>query len=1076
LARSLCRGSITEGHQVKCRSCGFANVAAARFCVSCGKELEIINSAGPEAERRHVCVLFCDLVGSTALSHRLDAEDMRDLVYSYQQTCEAVVRRHDGFVAQYRGDSIEVYFGYPRAHEDDASRVVCCALEMLEAVAQLAFTSKLDIRVRIGVDSGRVVVGALGSQHLAVGETPNVAARIQAEAAPGEVVISDSLWRLLPATIAVEPMGARMLKGVEHPVKLFKVVASGGQAAGHNKSRTPFVGRALERERVQEIWSRAKTGIPQYAFLRGEPGIGKSRLVELIRDDIRDDRADVLVARCTPVTAATALHPLIELVGLRLGLEMASPEERATRIAARVTELGLWAQEAVPLLASILAVPVDTSKWPAPDLSPQRTRQRTMDILIEAFRALGRESPVLLVLEDLHWADPSTIELIGQLILSEQESRHMVLLTARPDFMPSWASASNVTKIELEPLNHQEAETFIRKVAGDKPLPPDVVWQIRERAAGNPLFLEEITRSVIESGTLVERENAWEVVGTWSPELVPASMQASLMAFIDRLGEVKPLFQLAAALGREFSLDLLASASQLPPEEVRRQLAVMVQSGLVYHQGDTSPNYTFKHALVRDAAYDSLLRTTRQRYHARIAEVLVAHFPELGQTRPELLAHHLSGAGFHAEAAAHWQAAGENAAKRSAVHEAVAHLRRALATLEQLPDEPARRDRELSVLIALAPMLMAAHGWAAPQVSETCRRAIDLGQRLGAGNRIFPVLRGLWTNQFVGGRLREAMETAQQVRTMGLASEDPILAIIGHDATSYTHFYRAEYERAIAEADVGLKCCSFDMDFNIARSFHISAVSSMLITKASALWMQGRQDDGIAIVNDMVAHARSLRHPPSIATALATAMFFSLYDRDWKRLFAFADEVYTLSRAEGFAMWTANAGLHRGRARIGLGEADAGVAEVLEWGALFSQTGSGVIEGSTTSMVCEALHMAGRPEEALVASAEGERRAQAGLVGVMVPEIFRTRGDILYDLERLDDADRAYRRAVACARGQGARSLELRGLTSLLELRLKRGQPGDLPTELRRLVDGMSCSPDRPDVLKARCLVAELCD
>jgi class 3 adenylate cyclase/tetratricopeptide (TPR) repeat protein len=1047
-----------------------------RFCGGCGKELEIINGAGPEAERRHVFVLFCDLVGSTPLSHRLDAEDLRDLVNSYQRSCEAVVRRHDGFVAQYRGDSIEVYFGYPRAHEDDASRVVRCALAMLEAVAQLASTTKQDIRVRIGVDCGHVVVGALGSQHLAVGETPNIAARIQAEAAPGEVAVSDSLWELLPSTIAVEPMGTRRLKGVERPVKLFKVVASGGQAAGPNKPRTPFVGRARERERVRDIWSRAKSGVPQFAFLRGEPGIGKSRLVELIRDDIRDDRADVLVARCTPVTADTALHPLIELMGLRLGLERASPEERATRIAERMTALGFDSKEAVPLLASILSVPIDPTRWPAPKLSPQRARQRTMDILIEAFHALGRQGPVLFVLEDLHWADPSTIELMGQLILSELNSRHMALLTARPEFKPTWAAATNVTEIELEPLHSQEAETFIRKAARDKPLPPDVVWQIRERAAGNPLFLEEITRAVTESGALIERDDAWEVVGTWSPELVPASMQASLMARIDRLGEVRPLFQLAAAVGREFSLDLLASASQLSADEVRRQLEVMLQSGLVYQHGDTSPIYTFKHALVRDAAYDSLLRATRQRYHARIAEVLVASFPELGQTRPELLAHHLSGAGFHADAAAHWQAAGENAAKRSAVHEAVAHLRRALVTLEQLPEDATRSDRELSVLISLAPMLMAAHGWAAPQVGETCRRAIDLGRRLGAGNRIFPVLRGLWTNQFVGGRLRDAMETAEQVLAMGLASGDPILVSIGRDATSYTHFYRGEYEEAIAEAQIGLQHCSFDMDFHIARSFHISAVSSMLITKASALWMQGQQGDGIAIVNDMVAHARSIRHPGSIATALATAMFFSLYDRDWKRLFAFADEVYDLSRAEGFAMWTANAGLHRGRARIGLGQVDAGVAEVLEWGALFRQTGSGVIEGSTTSMVSEAMHMAGRSEEALVVSAEGERRAQAGLVGVMLPEIFRTRGDILLELERLDEADHAYRRAVACARGQGARSLELRALTSLLDLHLKRGQPGDLPAELRRAMDAMLCSPDRPDLVKARCLLARICN
>ena len=698
-----------------------------------------------------------------------------------------------------------------------------------------------------------------------------------------------------------------------------------------------------------------------------------------------------------------------------------------------------------------------------------------MDILIEALHVLARRGPVLFIIEDLHWADSSSVELLRQLIASPHSASLMALLTARPEFMPTWAAATNVTEVELEALDPAESETFIRKVARGKPLPPEVVWRIRERAAGNPLFLEEITRSVMESGALVEREHAWELVGMLSSDVVPASMEASLMARIDRLGEARSLLQLAATLGREFSYDLLVAVAQSPEKTVRRHLASMLQSGLVFRHGDASPVCTFKHALVRDAAYDSLLRATRQRYHARIADVLVARFPELGQSRPELLAHHLSGAGFHADAAAHWQAAGENAAKRSAVNEAVAHLRRALATLEQLPEGPGRIDRELSVLTALAPMLMAAHGWAAPQVGETCRRAIDLGRRLEVQDRIFPVLRGLWTNQFVGGRLHDAMETASQVLAMGLAAGDAMLVSIGRDATSYTRYYRGEYEEAIAEAQVGLRHCSFDINVQIARSFQISAMSSMLITKASALWMQGRQDEGIAIVNDLVAHARMLRHPPSIATALATAMFFCLYDRDWKRLFAFADEVYDLSRAEGFAMWTANAGLHRGRARIGLGKVDAGVAEVLEWGALFRQTGSGVIEGSTTSMVSEAMHMADQSEEALQVSAEGERRAQAGLVRVMVPEIFRTRGDILLDLERPDEADQAYRRATACARAQGARSLELRALTSLLDLHLTRGDPADLPAELHRTMDAMVCRPDRPDLITARSLLARIC-
>ncbi|HYC24608.1 MAG TPA: hypothetical protein VEC58_01105, partial [Roseiarcus sp.] len=632
------------------------------------------------------------------------------------------------------------------------------------------------------------------------------------------------------------------------------------------------------------------------------------------------------------------------------------------------------------------------------------------------------------------------------------------------------------TKIELDALDPSDAEVLIRRVAHDKPLPPDLLWQIRERAAGNPLFLEEVTRSVMESGALVEQERSWELIGALSSEMVPASMEASIMARIDRLGEARALFQLGATLGREFSEDLLVAVAELPKESVRGQLKKMLDSGLIFRHEGPSVVYAFKHALVRDAAYNSLVRATRQRHHARIAEVLAERFPEVSRNRPELLAHHLSGASVHAEAATHWHAAGQTAARRSAVREAVAHFRRALADLEWLPLDDARREKELSVLTALAPVLTMAYGWASPEVADTSRRAIDLGTKLGARAGVFTALWALWTNQFVGGRLDEAMETAEQVLAMAEAADNPLLLSVGRNASCYTRYYRGEYDRAIAEARIGLAGCPFEMDRQIAHTFQASATTSMLISRGSALWMQGRQDEGLAVVNDMIAHAQSLRHIPSIATALASAMFFSFYDRDWNRMFALADEVHDLSRAEGFAMWAANAGMHRGRARIGLGEVEVGLAEVLEWGALFRQTGSGILEGSTTSMMSEALHMTGHSEEALVVSGEGERRAKTGVVRVMEPEIYRTRGNILRDLGRLDEADEAYTLAAASARAQGALSLELRALTSLLDLRTSLGRSGALPDQLRRVVAAMACSPDRPDLVAAEEALARVGD
>ena len=532
-----------------CPSCKFANPPAARFCGGCGIRLEATAVAPPEVERRHLCLVFCDLVGSTPLSQALDAEDLLDVLGSYRHACEAIVHRHDGFLAAYHGDGIEIYFGYPRAHEDDASRAVCCALDILEAIRLLAKATKVDLRVRIGIDSGRVVVGALGStSRLAVGETPNIAARVQAEASPGEVVVTSSLRRRLPETFALESIGLRALKGIERPIELFRIVAGERETTSLATGRTPYIGRASQRDRIRELWAQATSDAAQFLLLRGEPGIGKSRLVELVRDEIARDRADLLFARCAPVTTDTALHPIVELIGSRVGFEGAAPDERAARLANRLTELGVDPAEALPLLASVLSIPVDPEIWPAPALSPQRARQRTMDILVAMVVALTRRGPVLLVVEDLHWADPSSVELLSQLIGSLRTPGLMALLTARPEFSPTWADAANVTTVELGSLDRAESEIFIRRVARDKPMPPELVWKVRERAAGNPLFLEEITRSILESGALVEREHAWELVGVLSSEVVPDSINASLMARFDRLGEARPLFQLAATL------------------------------------------------------------------------------------------------------------------------------------------------------------------------------------------------------------------------------------------------------------------------------------------------------------------------------------------------------------------------------------------------------------------------------------------------------------------------------------------------------------------------------------------------
>jgi class 3 adenylate cyclase/tetratricopeptide (TPR) repeat protein len=1021
--------------------------------------------------------MFCDIVGATMMSERIDPEDMRELLAIYHHTCAEVVRRFDGCLAALLGDGVVVYFGYPMAHEDDAVRAVRCGLEIQAAIQERARGAVQPFEVRVGVHRGRVVVGALGGgsgiQTMAIGETPNLAARLQAEAKPGEVVVSDTLWRLVQWTFRSESLGVRSLKGIQRPVEIHRIleylpVASPKAVASY------FVGRSQELGSIRARWQRVLEGHSQVVLLSGEPGIGKTRLIQRMVTEFDVDSITVMEAHCTPFTTDTPFHPLAALMRSRLALEGLNSSRQLEQLARRLGELGLPRQEALPLLAMFLSIEVDPDQWPRlADMSPVRRRQRTIDLLCEALLGIAAAAPVLLIIEDLHWADPSTIDLLHQQIALQQNTRVLMLLSARPEFRPPWAAAENVSEIMLDALDGTEAESFIRIVAADKPMPPEVVRQIRLRSAGNPLFLEEITRSVMESTSLVERDKTWELVGPLSTDVVPASMEAALMARIDHLGAARPLLQLGATLGREFSIDLLLAVASMEEATVERHLNRMVDEGFLHLIGGTPPVYTFKHALVQDAAYESLLRSTRQEHHARIAEVMAEQFPELARSRSELLAHHLSGAGRYAEAATHWQAAGEAAAERSAVNEAVEHLRRGLADLEQLPQAAERWHSELSLHTALAPVQMAVHGWASAFVERTCLRAIELAGHLGADQRRFAPLWGLWSNQFVAGRLREAMQSANQVLELAADSGVRMYAVTARHATSYTRYYRGEYEQALKEAEIGLDLNSFEQDREIANLFQLSSAVATMTAKGCSLWMLGHQKEGIAVMDQMLKWARDLNHPPSIAAALAFIMHFCFYDRDWHRVLAFAEELLDLSSAEGYALWRADAGMFRAKAILELRIDGADLSDVLEWYALFQQTGSDVICSTTTCINTEELHRVGRSEEALRQSGIGEKRAEEGHVGVMVPEIIRTRGDILSDLGRSQEADEAYDLAVQSARSQGALSLELRALTSLLAHRLGHGGARERLPELRQALERMETAAGRPDPMKAHALLAK---
>jgi class 3 adenylate cyclase len=711
----------------------------------------------PEAERRQLTVLFCDLVDSTPLAGQLDPEDLREVVRAYQRTCAVVIDHFDGHIAQYLGDGLLVYFGYPAAHEDDALRAVRAGLGMVEAIGRLNTRLERErgvrLAVRIGVHTGLVVVGEIGggAKHelLALGETPNLAARLQGLAAPDTVVISGTTFRLIQGLFECHELGPQTLKGVATPVRVYQVISESGaqsrlEAVGPT-GLTPLVGREQEVGLLLERWAQVKEGLGQVVWLSGEAGIGKSRLVQVLKDHVANEPHLRWECRCSPYYQNSAFYPLIDLWQRVLRLTSDDPPDdklrkleealvltpsppMGERVGVRGREERL---EMVPLFASLLSLPLP-ERYPALTMPPQRQKQKTMEAVLHVLQALAARQPVLFIVEDLHWGDPSTLELLSLLIDQGPTARILTLLVFRPEFRPPWGFRAYVTPMRLVRLPHHQTEALVERVVGGKGLPAEVRQQIVAKTDGVPLFVEELTKMVLESGLLRERAGAYELTGPLPSLAIPATLHDSLMARLDRLATVKEVVQLGATLGRAFSYDLLQAVAPWDDATLQHALARLVEAELLYQRGlPPAATYLFKHALIQEAAYQSVLKSRRQQAHQRIARVLEEQFPDTAQTQPELLAHHYTEAGLSARAISYWQRAGQRAVERSANLEAVAHLTKGLEVLATLPDTPERAQQELVVQTTLGPALIATKGYAAPEVLQAYARARELCQQVG---------------------------------------------------------------------------------------------------------------------------------------------------------------------------------------------------------------------------------------------------------------------------------------------------------------------------------------------------------
>lgn len=1066
-----------------CPTCGFENPAQSKFCGGCGAGLQEIRAGDARGERRQLTVLFCDMVGATALSQLLDPEDLRELILSYQKVCGDAVLAHEGHVAQYLGDGVVMYFGYPRSHEDEAQRAVRCGLDILKGIDTLRVSGKISrdtsLDVRLGAHTGRVLVGPVGAgdrmDQIALGDTPNIAARIQSEAEPGTLVVSEVTWKIVEGYVTGKCLGQWQLKGVSEPMRLWLIT---GESLSRERIEvasilTSFIGRKQERSTLEQTWQDSRAGHSRFVLLRGDPGMGKSRLAQLFCDEVQFRVTDLASMRSTPYNSNSPFHPVIELIERRLGLgHVQTSAERLRRVEEGLAGLDLAGPETIVLLTSLLSIPVDDRYAPL-DLSPARRRTRTMQLLVDYITAIARAGPALLLVEDLHWTDTSTLEFLELLVTTAPDVPLFGIFTARCEFEVRWAAAPTLRTIELSKFERAEMEAMVRSVALGKALPSEVLQQITVRSDGVPLFVEELTRSILDSGGLSERAVSWEAVGPVAVE-IPATMDASLTSRIDRLGASRATAQLAATIGREFSLELLREVSDRDEATLRQDLARLLQAGLAWSADDEADTFVFKHALVRDAAYNSLLRSTRQRYHGRIAAALRERFADETSTRPDLIAGHLTAAGENEDAVAFWKAAGQQALARAAAHEAAEHFQQAIDCLGRLPSSLERQERELELQILLAPLLMAVYGWGAVEVERACTRALGLAEDLGRHDLSYAPRWGLWTNHFLRGELVSALETAESVFQMARASGARMLEMLGRHALAYTLVYRGEFDRSLTEAEAGLALYDPQQEKEIVKRFGLPSVVCLLAAKAHSLWMVGRLVEADEEYDRMLHLGRELGPPFGLLCALGftlTGAFRCSYEGQMGRLAGIADELLALCRDEGFFLGYAQAYTYQGLVAEALGDGKRARTQMLEGLELYAQTGSRLTLVMINVLCAEAFHRLGDDDEAFrrleVAQAEMEIRGEC-LLG---PDIWRVRGRLLERRGARSAAEAAYNQAIERAQAQHALSLELRAALDLYELRAQDGRAEEGRTLLADVLPRFTQGFDRPELARARDIV-----
>ncbi|MBU0608799.1 MAG: AAA family ATPase [Armatimonadetes bacterium] len=1098
-----------------CRQCGAENPVGFKYCGECGSPLSDEPSAAipappaapeplpassaelrvGEGERRHLTVMFCDMVGSSALSGRIDAEDLLAVHRAYQETCVKAISKFGGYVAKYLGDGILVYFGYPQAHEDDARRAVLAGLEIVRNLPELnvrlqqtlAVAGDVAVRARVGIHTGEVVVSDVGNGEFVessaiVGETPNIAARLQELTPPDSVVVSGATWRLAGRFFECNELGTQTLRGIRLPVTLHQIVGettiAGRAATAAAGDVMPLVGREKELSFLDGCWQQAADGLGQVVLLNGEAGIGKSRLLQAFRDQITaDGRAAVVQCVCSPYNQESAFYAVLgwlqqEVLSCESGR---TPQEKLELF---LTQRGLVPAEAAPLLAFLLALQLD-EQYPPLSLAPEARRQRTLAVLLRLLLPRPGEAPVLLVVEDLHWVDASTLELLDMLVDQAGASPIFALFTCRPEFDCPWSVDSNVSRIRLNRLVHSQVQGMVERLAGGKSLPPEVLAQVVAKTDGVPLFVEELTKMVLESNLFVDRGDHYELTGPIPDLAIPTTLHDSLMARLDRLAPVKEVAQLAAALGtQEFSYALLRAAARLDDDTLQSALTQLVEAQLLLQQGRVpEATFSFKHALVRDTAYGSLLKGRRQQYHQWIALALEQHFPELVTSQPELLAYHFTEANQIAKGVDYWNLAGERAVLQGAHREAITQLTRGLDLLRRLPLTPERHHREIEMEIRLGVPLQAVKGYSAPEVEATYARARQLCQETDDTISLFPVLYGLLRYYQLAAEYDTACELGDQLQGLAKQSGNPGYIVAANRGLAGPLFYQGEHGKAITHLQQVL---AIEATPELRQDSYKYDVVDPWITAQSylgwSLWLRGYPDQAAEQARQALATAESVDHPFSVALALSFGEWVHQFRGDIAQTLATAERALAISRDLGFAFWIGWGEVLQGWTVAQRGDVEAAIEQMrgglADWNAQGSQLGRSYF----LAMLAEACALAGRVDEGLEALDEAQEFEDRTGEGYWAPEIHRLRGDLLIQRDPGGNGQiqACFDQALEVALAQGAKSLELRAAMSLCRLGMVRGETEAHCQLLRDTRAWFTEGADTRDLKEADKLLAEL--